>query len=77
MVESTQELNDAIYRDRVLQVRRMPPKEKLCVAGDLFDEVCERMRDDIRLQFPGVDESLVEEILRERLDIARRLERLT
>ena len=53
-----------------------PVEEKLCAGGDLFDDVCERMRDGIRWQFPDADETQVEKILRERLDIARRLERL-
>ncbi len=44
------------------------------LGGDLFDELCDRMRSGIRAQFPGVDELRVERILRERLEIARRLE---
>ena len=67
---------DAISSDKVQQARRMSVEEKLRAGGDLFDEVCERMRDGIRWQFPDADEERIEEILRERLDIARRLERL-
>ena len=54
----------------------MSSEERLSAPGDLFDEVCDRMRDGIRWQFPDADQERVEESLRERLDIARRLERL-
>jgi hypothetical protein len=54
----------------------MSIEERVRAAGDLFDEVCQRMRDGIRWQFPDADEARVEAILRERLEIARRLEQL-
>ena len=69
-------LIDALFLDKVRQARRMSPEERLSAPGDLFDEVCDRMRDGIRWQFPDADQERVEEILRERLDIARRLEQL-
>lgn len=75
MVEPTQELMDCLYRDDVLAARRMPLEDKLCGGGELFDAVCRRMREGIRWQFPDADEVRVEEILRQRLEIARRLER--
>jgi hypothetical protein len=52
----------------------MSPEEKLWLGGELFEEVCERMRDGIRGQFPEADEAQLERILRQRLEIARKLE---
>jgi hypothetical protein len=73
-VEPTKELVDAIYRDRVLRARRMTLEEKFLAGPQLFESVCRRMRDGIRMQFPDADEQRVEEILRQRLAITRRLE---
>lgn len=76
MVAPTKKLIDAIDRDKVRWAREMTIEQKLAAAGELFDSVCERMRAGIRWQFPDADETRVEEILRERLNIARRLERM-
>jgi len=76
MVKPTRELVDELFREKVHRARRMSIEERVRAAGDLFDEVCDRMRDGIRWQFPDADEARVEAILRERLEIARRLERL-
>jgi hypothetical protein len=74
MSEPDPDLINAIYRDRIRAARRMTPAEKLALGGDLFDEVCERMRAGIRHQFPDADGADVERILRERLAIVERLE---
>lgn len=76
MVNPTRELIEAVWRDKLRAARNLTLAQKLAAAGDLFDEVCERMRDGIRWQFPDADDARVEEILRERLAIARRLERM-
>ena len=76
MAGPTREQVDGIFSDKVRAARRMSLEEKLRAAGELFDDVCERMREGIRWQFPNADDAQVEGILRERLDIARRLERL-
>ena len=45
------------------------------LAGpQLFDMACRLMKDGIRMQFPEADEGRVEEVFRQRLAIARRLE---
>ncbi len=75
MAAPTPELIDQLYRDKVLAARCMALEDKLCSGGQLFDEVCQRMREGIRWQFPDADQVRVEEILRHRLEIARRLER--
>ncbi len=72
-MEPTLELLDAIYRDRVLRARQVPPGNKLLAGGELFEQVCDRMRDGLRDENPGADEETIEELLRGRLDLLRRL----
>jgi len=74
MSEFNPDLIKELYRDKVRAARNMSPAEKLAASGDLFDEVCGRMRSGIRAQFPDADDEAVERILFERLEIARRLE---
>ena len=75
MVEPSQAWIEAQFRETVARARRMTVEEKLVLGGTLFDEMCERMRDGIRWQFPDASDERVEAILRARLDLARRLER--
>jgi hypothetical protein len=72
-MEPTQELVDSIYRGRVLKARQIPLAEKLLLGPQLFAEVCGRMADGIRNEYPDADEQRVQEILRERLALLRRL----
>jgi hypothetical protein len=74
MTELTRELVDDIYRERVLRARRTPIEQKLNAGADLFEYACRITCDGIRHQNPGIDESKVQEILRERLALRRRLE---
>jgi hypothetical protein len=74
MFEPSQELVDAIYRDKVLQARRAPLEEKFLAGPRLFDYACRITMDGIRSQHPDADERRVRAILRERLEFARRLE---
>jgi hypothetical protein len=67
-------LADEIYRDRVLRARRMSIAEKILAGPELFDMACRISRDGIRAQHPEADDQRVEELLRQRLAIARRLE---
>jgi hypothetical protein len=73
-MEPTVELIEALHREEVAAARRLTAEQKLSLGGDLFDQVCERMRAGIRAEFPETDERQVERILRLRLAIARRLE---
>ncbi len=75
MSAPSKELIDELFRNKVRAARRMTEEERLRAGGDLFDEVCDRMRDGIRSEFPDADGVVVERILRKRLDIARKLER--
>lgn len=74
MSAPSRKLVDELYRDKVRAARTMSAEERLRAAGELFDEVCERMRAGIRAQHPEAAEAQVEEILRKRLEITRRLE---
>lgn len=73
-MEPTKELIDELYRDKILAARRMPPSEKLLEGARLFDYACAITSAGIRHQHPDADERRVLEILRSRLDLARRLE---
>ncbi len=65
---------DELFRKAVARARQMSADEKMRAGGDMFDELCERMRAGIRFQFPEADNQRVEQILEERLRLARRLE---
>lgn len=73
-MEPTQELIDAIYRERVHRARRTPPEQKLLAGPELFEMACEITRAGIRHQHPDADEAQVEAILAQRLAIKKRLE---
>ncbi|HWG42299.1 MAG TPA: hypothetical protein VN688_05885 [Gemmataceae bacterium] len=73
-MEPTQELIDSIYRDKILRARRTSPEEKLLAGPRLFARACRLMADGIRNEFPDADEPQVQEILRARLALSRRLE---
>ena len=74
MVAPSKAYMDGLYRETVLAARRMSMAERLELSGALFDDLCERMRDGIRFQFPDAGSEQVEHVLGERLRLARRLE---
>jgi hypothetical protein len=73
-VEPSKELIDQLYRERILRARAMPPEAKLVMGLRLFDRSCRIMADGIRGEFPDAGEDRVQEILRARLALIRRLE---
>lgn len=73
-MEPTKELIDGIDRDRIARARQMSSGAKFLAGGDLFDDVCERMRAGIRSQFPHEDDVGVNRILKERLARLRQVE---
>jgi hypothetical protein len=73
-LQPTQELLDSIFRDRVLHARKIPPEERMAQAAELFDYACAISRSGIRHQFPDADEQRVEEILKERFALVRKLD---
>jgi hypothetical protein len=72
-MEPTQELIDALYRERVLRARRTPPEEKFAAGPRLFDRCCRLMAEGMRNERPDADEDEVAELLRQRLALLRRL----
>jgi hypothetical protein len=73
-MKPTQELIDALYREEVIRARRSSPEQKLLSGPRLFDWACEMTKAGIRVQFPDADEQRVLEILKQRLELRRRLE---
>ena len=69
-----QSLMDAIFVDKVRRARLMSPGEKMLDGPRLFDQNCQLMRGAIRSQFPEFDDAQVEQELRRRLAIARRID---
>ncbi len=74
MVAPTKAYLDGLYREEILGARCLSLAERLELGGILFDDMCERMRDGIRIQYPEADDELVEQLLRDRLRLARRME---
>lgn len=72
-MEPTQELIDSIYREKVLRARRTPIDRKFLAGAELFEMVCRRMADGLRMENPRADDSTVDLLLRERLDRLRRV----
>lgn len=72
-MESIQDLANSIYRERVLRARRTPPEQKLLAGPELFAWACSIMADGIRNEHPDADENRVQQIVRERLALGRRL----
>ena len=73
-MQPTKELIDAIYWERVERARRMPPADRVLAGLQLFELTTRIMVDGIRSQFPDADQRRVQEVLRERLALSRRLE---
>ena len=73
-MQPTKELIDEIYRERVVRARRTPPQEKFLAGAELFEFACKVTVAGIRNQFPDASEERVREILRQRLELGRRLE---
>jgi hypothetical protein len=70
------ELSDSIFWSKVRRAREMPPVEKLLAGPRLFDYACRIMRDGIRAHHPEADDAEVTRLLRERLALQRRLDRV-
>ena len=73
-MKPTQELIDAIYRDKVLRARRSPPEDKFLAGFSLFEYACAITMAGIRNQFPDADEAEVLRILKDRFRLRARLE---
>ena len=70
----TQRLIDELYRKEVLDARAMSVRDKLLAGQALFEAACRITLAGIRDQNPGASEERCLEILRQRLELQRRLE---
>ena len=75
-MESGPELIRALRREEIEESRRMPSEEKLRAGAELFDFACAVSLAGIRVQHPQADEVRIAELLRQRLEIGERGERL-
>jgi hypothetical protein len=66
-VSPTKEALDSLYRQTILQARKMSPEEKFLAGPRLFDYACRVTLDGIRNQFPGIDDQRAGQILKQRL----------
>jgi hypothetical protein len=60
--------------EEIEDARKLSVSKKLALSGDLFDAACEVTLSGIRHENPGISDQDALNILRRRLEIARRLE---
>jgi hypothetical protein len=70
----TQKLIHSLFQQEVIEAQRMSPEEKFFAGPQLFEAACRITLAGIRNQFPDAPEERCLEILRERLELQRRLE---
>lgn len=63
-----------LEREEIEDARSMSGSSKMELGVVLFEEVCERMRQGIRNQFPGISPAEETQELRRRLAISRMIE---
>jgi hypothetical protein len=71
---ATQRLIDELFREELIEARAMSAEEKVLAGQQLFEAACRITLAGIRHQFPVASEDRCREILRERLELQRRLE---
>jgi len=71
---ATQRLIRELFREELIEARAMLPEEKVLAGQQLFEAACRITLAGIRHQFPGASEERCREILRERLELQRKLE---
>jgi hypothetical protein len=67
-------LIDELYRAEVLAARRMSSEEKLILGERLFRWACAITLEGIKFQNPSASEAERQRMLRERLELGRKLE---
>lgn len=73
-MEPTKELIDELYREDIRDARAMKPWDKFLAGAQLFDMACRIVVAGIRYQHPETDDVTVQQILEQRLELARKLE---
>ena len=67
-------LIDELYREEVIEARRMSAEDKLILGERLFLSACAITLEGIRFQNPQATEAERQRMLRERIELGRRLE---
>jgi hypothetical protein len=67
-------LQDSVFLTKVARARQTPMAEKILDGPRLFDQSCEIMRGGIRSENPDFTSEQVEQELRRRLAMARRID---
>jgi hypothetical protein len=70
-----QPLIDELYREEVLEARRMSPEEKFLLGEELFEYACSITLAGIHSQNPGFTEEECEQELKRRLELRERMDR--
>lgn len=70
----TKQLIDELYLDKIRSARQMPPEQKLLAGPRIFERSCRIMLDGLRDENPGADDERLQQLLRGRLALVRRLE---
>lgn len=73
-MQPTQELIDALWRDKIEQAQRMTEKQRLEAGGELFDYACRITSAGIRCDHPDWTNRQVLDELRRRLELAKLIE---
>ena len=64
---------DELYREEVLDARRMSPEEKLILGERLFRWACAITLEGIRFQNPAATEEECQRVLRERIALGKEM----
>lgn len=68
-----QPLIDELYREEVLEARRLPLEEKLILGERLFNWACSITLSGIRNQNPEASEEECQRMLRERIELGKEM----
>ena len=75
-MEPTPELIEALQREEIQDARRLSVARKLELSGDLFDYACQITLGGIQMQNPGIGLDEAYAMLRGRLELGRKLEKI-
>jgi len=73
-MKPTQQLVDDLFWEKVRAAKAMSDEDRFFAGARLFEQVCRVMSDGIRSEHPLADDTEVLRILRDRLELARKLE---
>ena len=71
-----QPLIDELYREEVLEARRMSPEDKFLLGEELFDYACSITLAGIRSQNPGFRDEECERELERRLELREKMDQM-